>query len=207
MAPGHAPWRSATSSGESRATRVPKATGLASKTRDYDYHGPGRGAGNSINALVDGWRLTGDRSYLEKCEQIIERSIHPNDDIPARRLLDAENRWSYTVHLQALGKYLDAKAEAAELDGAGEDVAVRTRKLVGHRHQRTVQRAVGVGPDPAAAGAVPAEDLAGKAVEDHLAHEAAPVPTAVDDDAFLNHADRFSGTLHQGLQLASVLAG
>jgi hypothetical protein len=91
-------------------------TGLASKTREFDYHGPGRGAGNSVNALVDGWRLSGDRSFLHKCEELIRRTIHPEDDPLALGLLDAENRWSYTVHLQALGKYLDAKAEAGELD-------------------------------------------------------------------------------------------
>ncbi|MCA9751964.1 MAG: hypothetical protein KC591_07215, partial [Gemmatimonadetes bacterium] len=91
-------------------------TGLATKTRDFDFHGPGRGAGNSINALLDGWRLTGDRTYLAKCEEVIRRTVHPEDDPIAMNLLDAENRWSYTVHLQALGKYLDVKAEAGLLD-------------------------------------------------------------------------------------------
>ena len=91
-------------------------TGLATKTRHFDYHGPGRGAGNSINALVDAWRATGEERFLEKCREIIRRSIHPRDDLDARNLLDAENRWSYTVHLQALGKYLDTMAEAGRLD-------------------------------------------------------------------------------------------
>jgi hypothetical protein len=91
-------------------------TGLASKTRDFDYHGPGRGSGNSINALLDGWRLTGDPALLEKCDEIIRRTVHPDDDPGSHGLLDSENRWSYTVHLQALGKYLDVKAEAGRLD-------------------------------------------------------------------------------------------
>jgi hypothetical protein len=91
-------------------------TGLASATVSPDYHGPGRGAGNSINALLDGHRLTGERRFLAKAEQLICRCIHPADDIPARNLLDAERRWSYTVFLQALGKYLDYKAEREELD-------------------------------------------------------------------------------------------
>src|SRR5208282_1426603 len=41
-------------------------TGLASCTADLDYHGPGRGAGNSINVLVDAWHLTGRPDYLAK---------------------------------------------------------------------------------------------------------------------------------------------
>ncbi|MGH2570243.1 MAG: hypothetical protein ACRDGR_03390, partial [bacterium] len=99
--------------------RLSKApTGLASKTRDFDYHGPGRGSGNSIAALLDGWRLTGDARLLEKCDEIVRRTIHPDDDPGRLGLLDAERRWSYTVHLQALGKYLDAMAEAGRLDGA-----------------------------------------------------------------------------------------
>lgn len=43
-------------------------------------------------------------------------ALHPADDIVARDLLDAERRWSYTVFLQAVGKYLDYKAERGELD-------------------------------------------------------------------------------------------
>ncbi len=96
--------------------RPAASTGLASKTRDFDYHGPGRGAGNSINALVDGWRLTGDDAFLDKCQELLRRTIHPADDLEAGDLLDAENRWSYTVHLQAIGKFLDAMAEADQLD-------------------------------------------------------------------------------------------
>jgi hypothetical protein len=91
-------------------------TGLASATVSPDYHGPGRGAANSINALLDDHRLTGEQKYLVKAEQLIRRCIHPADDIAARNLLDVERRWSYTVFLQALGKYLDYKAESDELD-------------------------------------------------------------------------------------------
>jgi exo-rhamnogalacturonan lyase-like protein len=91
-------------------------TGLASATNSPDYHGPGRGAGNSILALVDGHRLTGERRYLAKAEQLIRRCIHPADDIGARELLDAERRWSYVVFLQVLGKYLDYKVELGEND-------------------------------------------------------------------------------------------
>lgn len=91
-------------------------TGLASMTGTPDYHGPGRGSGNSINALLDAWLLAGDRRHLDGAEGLIRRSIHPDDDIAVRDLLDVEKRWSYTVFLAALARYLDVKAEAGELD-------------------------------------------------------------------------------------------
>lgn len=91
-------------------------TGLSTKTRHFDFHGPGRGAGNSIQTLLDAWRLTGEARFLDQCERVIRRTIHPNDDVEALGLLDAENRWSYTVYLQALGRYLDTMAEADRID-------------------------------------------------------------------------------------------
>src|SRR5207302_2567488 len=91
-------------------------TGLASMTGSPLYHGPGRGAANSIVALLTGHRATGDAKFLLKAEQLIRRCIHPRDDIGERNLLDAERRWFYTVFLQALGKYLDYKIELQSLD-------------------------------------------------------------------------------------------
>jgi hypothetical protein len=87
------------------------ATGLASQTGSRDYHGPGRGAGDSINALLDAYRLSHKADYLQKAEELIRRCIHPLDRIDALNLLDAERRWSYLVFLQVLGKYLDCKTE------------------------------------------------------------------------------------------------
>src|SRR5260370_22542434 len=60
--------------------------------------------------------MTGAHLFLQKVEQLIRRCIHPADDIDARSLVDSERRWSYTVFLQALGKYLDYKIEREELD-------------------------------------------------------------------------------------------
>ncbi|WP_435011868.1 hypothetical protein P12x_005960 (plasmid) [Tundrisphaera lichenicola] len=91
-------------------------TGFASSTYSPDYHGPGRGAGNSINVLLDAWLLTDSRSYLDKVEELIRRVIHPEDDIASLELIDAERRWSYTVFLSALDRYLGLKAEAGQLD-------------------------------------------------------------------------------------------
>jgi hypothetical protein len=91
-------------------------TGLASCTVGVQYQGPGRGCGNSINALLDAWLLTNRRIYLEKAESLIRRTIHPSDDIGTRDLLNLELRWSYTVHLSVLVRYLLLKQEAGELD-------------------------------------------------------------------------------------------
>jgi hypothetical protein len=91
-------------------------TGLASKSRSDDYHGPGRGSGNSLAALVDAHRLTGEALFLTKAEQLVRRCIHPADDLAARKLLDVENRWFYTMFLQALGRYLDHKEDLGARD-------------------------------------------------------------------------------------------
>lgn len=91
-------------------------TGAASATAEPEYHGPGRGCGNSINTLLDGWLVSGSRKYLAKAEELVRRAIHPADDIAARNLLDVERRWSYTVFLSVLSRYLQLKREAGELD-------------------------------------------------------------------------------------------
>ncbi|MDO8834247.1 MAG: hypothetical protein Q7V01_01570 [Vicinamibacterales bacterium] len=104
-------------------------TGLASATRDPWYHGPGRGAAHAIATLLDGYRLTRHDRYLAKAEQLIRRCIHPADDIGARELLDAERRWSYTVFLQVLGRYL---RESAERNSRGTTYAWARESLLAY---------------------------------------------------------------------------
>jgi exo-rhamnogalacturonan lyase-like protein len=82
----------------------------------FSYQGPTRAGANSLDALLDGHRLCDDPSLLDKAEQLIRRCIHPDDDLPARDLADVERRWSYTVFLEALGRYLDYKQEIGSLD-------------------------------------------------------------------------------------------
>lgn len=89
-------------------------TGRASLSNGY--YGPGRGPANSVNALIDGARLSGDRRFFAKAEQLIRRVVHPLEDITRHRLDDPEERWFYIMFLQSLGKYLHAKVELAELD-------------------------------------------------------------------------------------------
>lgn len=91
-------------------------TGLASATGQVDYHGPGRGPANAIATLLSALRLTGDVTWLHQAEELIRRCVHPEDDLVALQLLDAERRWYYTVMLQALGAYLGCKTERGEED-------------------------------------------------------------------------------------------
>jgi hypothetical protein len=91
-------------------------TGNASRTRDDDYHGPGRGAGNSLNVLLDAWDVARQRRHLDFAEKLVRRSIHPADDIGRLELLDVERRWSYTVFLVALARYLAMKSAEEEFD-------------------------------------------------------------------------------------------
>ena len=110
-------WVVAMDRGAGEGTEV-APTGLASKTVDPSYHKPGRGAGNSINALLDAFQLSHERPYLAKAEELIARSIHPKDDVEALGLSEPEFRWSYLVFLQVLGKYLHLKLELGETDFA-----------------------------------------------------------------------------------------
>ena len=53
---------------------------------------------------------------MDLIHHIIQRCIHPLDDISRHHFEDIEHRWSYTVFLAALGKYLDLKVAEGELD-------------------------------------------------------------------------------------------
>ncbi len=93
-------------------------TGMASATSNALDHRPGRAAGNSVNALLDAWLLTGKAQYLAYAESLIQRCVHPSQDIAALDLLNAEKHWSYTLFLVSLDKYLRCKAAASEWDDA-----------------------------------------------------------------------------------------
>ncbi len=92
-------------------------TGHVSNSGFDDYHGPGRSGANAIAALIAAHRVTGDKRFLDKAEELLVRCIHPADDLDALDLLDADRKWFYTMFLQSLGGYLDYKIELAQLDG------------------------------------------------------------------------------------------
>jgi hypothetical protein len=95
---------------------VRSPTGLASASGAMTYHGPGRGAANSILACLVAYRLSGDARFATKIEELIRRCIHPQDDIESRNLHDVERRWFYTMFLQVLGWYLHEKAMSRSFD-------------------------------------------------------------------------------------------
>jgi hypothetical protein len=80
------------------------------------YYGPGRAAANSLAVLINGHRISGERRFLQKAEQLIRRVVHPNDQIEKWSLDDPEQRWFYTMFLQSLGAYLRWKEESGDID-------------------------------------------------------------------------------------------
>jgi hypothetical protein len=89
---------------------------LVKPDKVYDINGPGRSSGNALNTLINAFMLLGKKDILEEAENLIRWSIHPDDDIKKRDLLDTENRWMYTVFLQYLCEYLDMKIEQGQRD-------------------------------------------------------------------------------------------
>ena len=77
-----------------------------------------RGTGNVLTASLDAFEASGERKCLLWVEEVIQHVIHPDDDIEARNLLNAEAAWSYTVLLGAIAKYLEKKISLEEFDGS-----------------------------------------------------------------------------------------
>lgn len=91
-------------------------TGLSSASGVPTYQGPGRGPGNASETLLAAFEMTEERKYLERVEELMRRVVSPADDLESLNLLDAEWRWYYNLYLQALGRYLEIKAERGECD-------------------------------------------------------------------------------------------
>lgn len=90
------------------------AKGKRPAQRQYAFT---RGTGNYLNTLLDAYSLTGNRDWLTRSENIINSTIHYNDDIDERHLFDVESSWSYLVFLNSVSKYLMTKLEIGEQDG------------------------------------------------------------------------------------------
>jgi hypothetical protein len=73
------------------------------------YYGPGRASANSTLALLTGHELTGDERYLQRAAKLMRRTVHPEQNLDALDLLNAELRWFYTMYLQALGRFVEYK--------------------------------------------------------------------------------------------------
>ena len=75
-----------------------------------------RGTGNFIRALLNSYRLTGTREYLQRAEVVIENTFSATDDLGARNFDDIEGTWYYTVFLQDVADYLQVKRQEDDLD-------------------------------------------------------------------------------------------
>ncbi len=75
-----------------------------------------RGTGNFIRALLNSYRLTGTREYLQRAEVVIENTFSATDDLDARNFDDIEGTWYYTVFLQDVADYLQVKRQEDDLD-------------------------------------------------------------------------------------------
>jgi len=91
-------------------------TGLTTASGTDFYHGPGRGPANSVETLVTAFQLTQSREFLDQAEHTIRRVVHPDQAVEELNLHDVEDRWFYTMFLQALGRYLDLKLAMHEVD-------------------------------------------------------------------------------------------
>jgi len=110
----------------------------------FRYNGPSRVSGNSVNTLLDGFLVSGDRRFMERAEQVIARAVSLEDDFEKMALLDAERRWMYTVFLSALGRYLDVKTDLDEIDehfSFGREVLLRYAAWMEKRERPYLEKA------------------------------------------------------------------
>ncbi len=77
-----------------------------------------RGTANYVVALLDSYQLTQESDFLTRVEHIIRNTVHPEDNIAERNLSDVEERWFYTVFLQAICRYLQIKESTNSFDDA-----------------------------------------------------------------------------------------
>jgi hypothetical protein len=75
-----------------------------------------RGTGNYLNALLDAHTLEPDGRWIEKAEQVIRSTVHPDDDPAERNLLNAEVSWSYLVFLSSLSRFIQMKLSEDQTD-------------------------------------------------------------------------------------------
>ena len=75
-----------------------------------------RGTGNYIVALLDSFELTGKQSFIDNASLVIKNTVHPDEDIALRDLMNVEECWFYTVFLQAVGRFLLLKESHEQFD-------------------------------------------------------------------------------------------
>jgi hypothetical protein len=87
----------------------------------------------------------------------------------------------------APGARPDDRAQVEDLDGRGDDVAVRAGELIGQRHDRAARGVLRVGAGLQPAAQVPADDPAGQLLDDQLRGVPAAVAADVHDQRLADH--------------------
>lgn len=82
----------------------------------WSYFPFSRGTANCLNSTLDAFELTNDHRFLSRAARLIQGTVHPEDNLADRDLLNAELSWSYTVFLVALSRFIRVKADMGELD-------------------------------------------------------------------------------------------
>lgn len=77
-----------------------------------------RGTGNYLTVLLDSAVLEPGGNWLNKAEQVIHDTIHPQDQIDQRNLLDVEIGWSYLILMASIARYLWTKRQLSQIDDA-----------------------------------------------------------------------------------------
>lgn len=102
-----------------KKNKLPVLARLLKRQKVAKYSYPlTRGTGNYINALIDCFWITSNEKNLSAVDNIIRSTVHPGDDLNARDLHNIEYTWSYTIFLQAVGRFLETKETLDERDDA-----------------------------------------------------------------------------------------
>lgn len=100
---------------------LPKLKALLKGHKPLPYRYPfTRATGNYLNALLDAWQTSDDPLWKLRAESVIFQTLHPEDDVTRRNLLNVETGWSYLVLLTSIAKYLHLKENQGEQDTAFE---------------------------------------------------------------------------------------
>jgi hypothetical protein len=75
-----------------------------------------RGTGNYLTTLIDASILEPGSDWLTRAEAVIKNTVHPEDNIANRDLLNIETGWSYLILLSAIARYLQEKRARNQLD-------------------------------------------------------------------------------------------
>jgi len=98
---------------------IPKLKALLKGKQPSPHRYPfTRGTGNYLTALLDAAVLEPEDNWLNRAEQVIRDSIHPEDNIDQRNLLDIELGWSYLILMASIARYLWIKRQLAQIDDA-----------------------------------------------------------------------------------------